>query len=111
MLMIVTFALNWGPNIGSYVLPTAVFPPEVRSTFHGLSSACGKLGALAGTFIYAPVQNSLGLAYVMYLQVALSVIGVVLSIYFIPDDKKITDKSIETTQQLKINAPLLQSYT
>jgi hypothetical protein len=35
----------------SRLTPSELFPTEVRSTAHGFSSACGKLGALfAGVF-------------------------------------------------------------
>ena len=31
------FALNWGPNVSTYVMPTAIFPTAVRSTCFGLA--------------------------------------------------------------------------
>jgi PHS family inorganic phosphate transporter-like MFS transporter len=42
------FALNWGCNVATFVLPAVAFPPGVRATFHGLSAASGKLGAVVG---------------------------------------------------------------
>ena len=40
------FTLNWGVNVSTFVLPASCFPVHVRSTFNGLSSACGKVRQL-----------------------------------------------------------------
>lgn len=40
---LITFALNFGPNVATFVLPTTAYPVNVRSTFHGLSSAAAKV--------------------------------------------------------------------
>ena len=85
-LMALTFALNFGPNVATFVLPAVAFPPQVRSTFHGLSAGSGKVGAVVGTFIYAPLADAYGVATVMWIQCALCLVGVVLSIYCIADD-------------------------
>ena len=45
------FALNWGVNVSTYVLPTEAFPSEIRSSFFGVSAAMAKFGALLGTII------------------------------------------------------------
>ena len=58
----------------------------VRSTFHGLSAGSGKVGAVVGTFISEPIAESYGIPAVMWLQCALSVLGVAISFYFIADD-------------------------
>lgn len=86
-LMALTFALNFGPNVATFVLPALAFPPEVRSTFHGLSAGSGKVGAVVGTFIYTPLADAFGIATVMWIQCVLSLIAVVLSIYCIADDR------------------------
>ena len=86
-LMALTFALNFGPNVATFVLPAVAFPPQVRSTFHGLSAGSGKIGAVVGTFIYGPLADAFGIATVMWVQCVLCLVGVVLSIYCIADDK------------------------
>lgn len=78
-----TFSFNYGPNPATYVLPAEAFPVEVRTTFHGLSAAAGKIGAVVGTFIYTPIANASGFASVMWLQFALSVLGAIVSVYCI----------------------------
>ena len=78
-----TLALNFGPNVATYVLPAQLFPPNVRGTFHGLSAAAGKAGALAGTFAFPPLSSAAGLASVMWAQAVLCVIAALVSAYFI----------------------------
>ena len=95
-LMALTFALNFGPNVATFVLPAVAFPPEVRSTFHGLSAGSGKVGAVVGTFIYAPLADAFGIAMVMWIQCVLCLVGVVLSIYCIADDHPRTKGMRET---------------
>jgi PHS family inorganic phosphate transporter-like MFS transporter len=86
-LCLLTFSLNWGPNLATYVCPVQAFPPEVRGTFHGLSAAAGKLGAAVGAFLY-PVMNTgigkYGVAAVFFLQVGVNLAGAALAWYYIP---------------------------
>ena len=70
---LLNFALNWGPNISTYVLPATVYPQKVRSTFHGLSASCGKVGAVVGTFMFPVIHTYYGIAAVLWVQVACSV--------------------------------------
>jgi len=52
------FALSYGPNISTYILPALIYPKEVRTTFNGISAACGKLGAFTGVYLFAPVAEA-----------------------------------------------------
>ncbi|KAJ3689956.1 hypothetical protein LUZ61_019120 [Rhynchospora tenuis] len=44
------FFANFGPNSTTFIVPAEVFPARLRSTCHGISAACGKAGAIVGTF-------------------------------------------------------------
>mmetsp|Transcript_6008 Transcript_6008/g.18006 ORF Transcript_6008/g.18006 Transcript_6008/m.18006 type:complete len:182 (-) Transcript_6008:983-1528(-) len=77
------FAMSCGPNVGTYVLPATLYPFEVRTTFHGLSAGSGKLGAVVGTFIYTPIQQTSGIAAVLWVQTAVSIVAAIISIRFI----------------------------
>lgn len=44
------FFANFGPNATTFVVPAEIFPARLRSTCHGISAACGKLGAMVGAF-------------------------------------------------------------
>jgi PHS family inorganic phosphate transporter-like MFS transporter len=86
-----TFALSCGPNVGTYVLPATLYPFAVRTTFHGLSAGSGKMGAVIGTFIYTPIQNGAGIATVLWVQTAISIVAAILSIKYIGKETCETD--------------------
>lgn len=86
MLCVVSFAINCGPNVATYVLPTVVYHAEVKATFHGFSAGCGKLGAVVGTFLYAPILDLFGLPAVMWTQAAVSLLAGGLALATIPAD-------------------------
>ena len=35
---------NFGPNVTTFIIPGEIFPTRYRSTAHGITAACGKLG-------------------------------------------------------------------
>lgn len=99
------FALNYGPNVATYVLPAVAFPLQIRSTFHGLSSAGAKIGAVIGTFIFQPIEDVWGIAGVAWMQVVLSLVGIVVTMYFVePDD-------VREKRMRGENAPLLAKHS
>ena len=83
----ITFAISFGPNVVTYVLPAQLFPTAVRSRYHGASAASGKVGAVIGSFMYQPIADAAGLSTVMWVQVALCLVGVVVSIALLPEVK------------------------
>lgn len=46
-------AVDFGPNVGTYVLPAVAFPAEVRSTLHGISGAIAKTGVCCTSLFFA----------------------------------------------------------
>ena len=85
VFLLMSFSQQWGCNLATYVLPAQLFPFEVRTTFHGLSAASGKLGAVIGTLIFPLVLESFGIAAVMWLQVAVCVTGALVTQFCLPD--------------------------
>ena len=67
------------------MLPTQLFPAEVRGTFHGFSAAAGKVGAVIGTFMFVPVLAAAGVAGVMWLQLAVCVAGAAATQLLLPE--------------------------
>ncbi|KAI9104803.1 major facilitator superfamily domain-containing protein [Phlyctochytrium arcticum] len=51
---IAQFFFNFGPNSTTFVYPAEIFPTRFRSRAHGISSACGKLGAIIGIQAVGP---------------------------------------------------------
>lgn len=79
------FSLQFGPNTTTYVLPSGVYPREVRSTMNGFSAACGKLGAVAGAYIFGAVAEATSFPTVMALCSGLSVLGAIVTYYYIEE--------------------------
>jgi len=75
-----SFLTNYGPNLGTFVLPAICFPVHIRSTCYGLSAFGGKLGAVIGTLLFPIVSSSaIGLPGVLLLQAGTCLVGAILS--------------------------------
>jgi PHS family inorganic phosphate transporter-like MFS transporter len=62
------FFQNFGPNVTTFVIPGEVFPTRYRATGHGLSAACGKLGAIVAQIIFYLQGNSIQAMYALFRQ-------------------------------------------
>ena len=86
------FFSNFGPNTTTFVIPGEIYPAEVRATCHGVSAACGKLGAATGAFFFplilGPVGSSQptssGLRTSMFLCAFIAFLGVAVTYYLTP---------------------------
>ncbi|CEL98521.1 unnamed protein product [Vitrella brassicaformis CCMP3155] len=72
-----------GPGMSTYVIPGEFFPSVVKGTFHGISAASGKMGAVLGGFMYAYLTVE-PQWITMAVSGGLSLIGAVWTIIFIP---------------------------
>lgn len=105
-LLIVIYGLtfffsNFGPNCTTFILPSETFPQEVRSTFNGLSAACGKAGAVVGSAAFAPLAESYGNGAAMAACAVCSVFGFFLTMFFVEDrrGKGMAGNSIMVTKE------------
>lgn len=46
LYIICEFFQNFGPNTTTFLIPGEIFPTRYRSTAHGISAGCGKIGAI-----------------------------------------------------------------
>lgn len=46
-----------GANTTTFIVPSEVFPTRIRATAHGLSAACGKIGATVGNTVLVEIYN------------------------------------------------------
>ena len=76
-----SFWSQFGPNGTTFLLAAEVYPASVRATAHGLSSACGKLGALFPAIIYNYVGNRTKFWIVSWF----GLVGFILTIVFVAD--------------------------
>jgi PHS family inorganic phosphate transporter-like MFS transporter len=92
---------NFGPNSTTFVVPGECFPTRYRSTCHGLSAACGKIGATVVQVMSEPLLMrgvaagckgaacSPWLAHLMKIMAATMLCGTIVS-FMIPETKQQT---------------------
>lgn len=85
LFCVMTFGINSGPSVTTFVLPSETFPAEVRSTFNGLSAAMGKTGATLATFLDYFIYDKYGITYNLYIYAFVAVCGAFITIFFVED--------------------------
>ncbi|KAL2049050.1 hypothetical protein ABVK25_010721 [Lepraria finkii] len=80
---------NFGPNATTFIVPGEVFPSRVRGFAHGVSAATGKVGAiLSGVlFNYLSGPTKIGVANVLWIFFACSILGAIMTFFFVPESK------------------------
>jgi PHS family inorganic phosphate transporter-like MFS transporter len=81
------FSLSFGPNVTTYIMPARVYPKEVRTTFNGVSAACGKLGAVVGVYMFSAIADSSSYPVVMVVSALISLVGALVSHNFIRESE------------------------
>eukprot|EP01138_Halocafeteria_seosinensis_P001688 gb/GECG01001730.1/.p1 GENE.gb/GECG01001730.1/~~gb/GECG01001730.1/.p1 ORF type:complete len:599 (+),score=85.86 gb/GECG01001730.1/:1-1797(+) len=86
-----SFFGQWGPNATTFLLPSEIFPTQLRGTAHGISAASGKVGALLAGVIFAEMT-----ADNMFIASGVcGAIGLVLTLLFVPDTTKLDLKELD----------------
>jgi MFS family permease len=70
---------EFGPNMTTFVLPSEVFPVNMRTTGHGVAAGVGKLGAFAGVFLVPQLADHIGLRGLLYVAGGAAVLGFLLT--------------------------------
>jgi phosphate:H+ symporter len=91
LFVLIQFFFQFGANATTFIIPAEVFPTRFRATAHGLSAACGKLGAILAAFGFNVVVNIGGknafLRQTLGIFAAIQFIGLLLTIWLIPESK------------------------
>eukprot|EP00301_Raphidiophrys_heterophryoidea_P003359 c11520_g2_i2.p1 GENE.c11520_g2_i2~~c11520_g2_i2.p1 ORF type:complete len:133 (+),score=30.14 c11520_g2_i2:296-694(+) len=114
MFCLMTFAINSGPSVTTYVLPSETFPPEVRSSFNGLSAAMGKTGATLVTCFDFVVYEDLGMRGNLYIYATFAVLGAIVTWFFVEDSDstvKYSKAKVITPDQQKAGNQKALKYT
>merc|ERR1712226_491381 len=85
LFCVMTFGINSGPSVTTFVLPSETYPAEVRSTFNGMSAAMGKTGATLATFMDYFIYEKYGITYNLWIYAAVGVLGAFITIFFVED--------------------------
>ena len=70
---------EFGPKMTTVVMPSELYPVDMRATGHGISAGIGKFGAFIGVFLFPVLNSSLGLRGTLLLTTGVSVAGMALT--------------------------------
>ena len=74
------FFTEFGPNMTTFVMPSELYPVDMRTTGHGISAGIGKLGAFIGVFLFPVLSSSFGLRGTLLLTAGVAVAGFALTL-------------------------------
>ena len=91
---------NFGPNATTFIVPGEAFPSRVRGFAHGVSAATGKVGAiLSGVlFNYLSGPTKIGVANVLWIFFACSILGAIMTFFFVPETKGVDADAVDFTE-------------
>ncbi|CEH14754.1 Inorganic phosphate transporter [Ceraceosorus bombacis] len=90
LFVFLQFFFNFGANATTFIIPAEAFPTRVRASAHGLSAACGKLGAILaslGFSVLADPKKSIGQEKVFWIFFAISILGFIVTVLLVPETK------------------------
>eukprot|EP00968_Pinguiococcus_pyrenoidosus_P004216 scaffold279_cov229-Pinguiococcus_pyrenoidosus.AAC.20 len=73
-----------GPGMSTYVIPGEIYPTRIRGTAHGFSAACGKLGAVLGSFAIPAMRDAINVESVMILCIFVTAPAALITIMLTP---------------------------
>ena len=80
--MVFNLFMTAGPNATTFILPTEMYPTQVRAFSAGFAAAIAKIGATISVFLLPVIQSALGVAMVLLLMGTVSLLGLVLTFSF-----------------------------
>lgn len=80
---------EFGPNTTTFVLPSEVFPVEMRTTGHGIAAGVGKLGAFAGVFLVPQLQKGVGLRGMLVVAGISALLGLAVT-FVLPEPSQVS---------------------
>lgn len=80
--------INAGPNTTTFIIPVEIYPTRIRSTAHGISAACGKVGAAVASFGFSyAVKSSIGVQGTLGILAGCMFLGAVCTFFCTPETK------------------------
>ncbi|CAA6662624.1 unnamed protein product [Spirodela intermedia] len=80
------FFANFGPNSTTFIVPAEIFPARLRSTCHGISAACGKAGAIIGSFGFLYAAQNQDIRNSLFVLAVCNVLGFFFT-FLVPESK------------------------
>lgn len=91
--LVLVASVNWGPNVSTFVLPQQVFPTRILGLFGGFAAASGKVGAVAGVWIFESVYGHLGMVPLMLVVASINLVGAWISHTCIEEEGELPTKN------------------
>lgn len=120
LYIICEFFQNFGPNTTTFLIPGELFPTRYRSSAHGISAACGKIGAIIaqtalGTLIDHNCEKNnqpknCWLNHVMEIFALFMLLGLLTSL-LIPETKRMTLEEVTEKYHDEIDPSKYRSAT
>lgn len=88
------FFVNFGPNATTFLIPSEIYPTNMRARAHGISAAVGKVGAFVGAFFLPLVLKKMGLSFTMELVAIVSFLGILVTL-LVPEMKGVSLEASE----------------
>ena len=85
-------ALNAGPHLTTFELPSRIYSLQERASGEGIASALGKLGAIIATFLIPPLLSVGGGKLVLIVAISILVLGGVITMAVGPKVMKLKAK-------------------
>lgn len=95
---------EFGPNTTTFVLPSEVFPVEMRTTGHGIAAGVGKLGAFAGVFFVPLLQSHFGLRGMLVVAGASALLGLAVT-FVLPEPSQTSLEDVAEQRAKSARAP------
>jgi MFS transporter, PHS family, inorganic phosphate transporter len=73
------FFVNFGPNSTTFLIPSEIYPTNIRARAHGFSAATGKIGAFLGAFCLPLFLKTFGLGVTMSALSLLALLGILVT--------------------------------
>jgi PHS family inorganic phosphate transporter-like MFS transporter len=105
--------INAGPNTTTFIIPVEIFPTRLRSRSHGISAACGKVGAAVASFGFSyAVKSSIGVQGTLGILAGCMFLGAVCTYFCTPETMGLTleedeedDGTLDAAQDLDVGHP------
>ena len=94
---------EFGPNTTTFVLPSEVFPVEMRTTGHGIAAGVGKLGAFAGVFLVPQLQKGVGLRGMLVVAGVSALLGVAVT-FALPEPSQVSLEDVASQRASRPHA-------
>lgn len=100
MVGISHFAINFGANSLTFLIPAEIFPTTYRCFCHGISAAAGKTGSILAILVVYGIDavfvgaTRQGLIFILFAVVV--AFGSIFSWSYIPDVQRVIDKKLTT---------------